>query len=118
MRRLVRVFKYLGRGVTWIEEEETTGDRSKMKKTFWITKYALTKGLFQEECEVVVSSPEVTYAKAKSLFCLCRIGRDAFENKEEAFVNAIKRARAKRIALSKQSAKLTDLIAVWSDGAS
>lgn len=80
-------------------------------KTFWITKYALTSGIFTAECLVRVSDPDTSYASAPSLFC--RIGIEAFDTEAAAIENAITRARRKIEAIAKQRTKLDKKIAAW-----
>lgn len=73
-------------------------------KTFWITKYALTRGVFSVQARISKADTCDYAVGEEGLFC--RIGRDAFESETEAIQDALDRARAKIVALQTQSKRL------------
>ena len=71
----------------------------------WISKYALSGGITEHECEVP-SGGYVTPGAPFMSFVSFKMGRDAHDTREGA-VQAAKIARAKKIAsINKQLAKL------------
>lgn len=80
--------------------------------TFWITKYALTRGIFKAEgCEVregYVCRASGRCSSADYLFV--KLGAGAFETESEAMGDALKKVRAKLASLAKEKAKLEAMI--------
>jgi hypothetical protein len=79
-----------------------------MSKHYYITKHALSKGILYEECETSTIGEYVRVAddQWRHIF---KIGRDAFENFDDAHKRAVE-MRDKRIkSLKKQLASLEKL---------
>lgn len=81
-----------------------------MPTTVWITKWALTSGIFEKTgCEI-----KDGYATRDSGHCsnyvFARMGKDAFETKAEAEANTLVRAQRRLKALAKEKAKLEALV--------
>lgn len=78
-------------------------------KKFWITKYALTTGMFQRECKVFEGyASSGNYTDGGRVFA--RIGKDAFEDKKDAQARVNKMVKAKIRALEAQLAKLRKML--------
>ncbi len=77
-----------------------------MASTFWITKYALTQGIFKAEgCELLGGYVcRSTCGHEDYLFV--KLGTGAFETEAEAKLDAIKKADARLKSLDKERAKL------------
>lgn len=55
------------------------------KETFYITKWALTRGILKRDCELYTSPGSVTkYATKRDENIFCRIGKDAFLDERAA----------------------------------
>lgn len=78
--------------------EKTTAD-------VWITKYALTKGIYKEDGCDVWTSGDTTYVRG-SAWNSFRLGTEAFTDKDAAIANAKKRQANKIASLKKQIAKV------------
>jgi len=75
----------------------------------WITKYALTQGIFMREVEF--SSSNRTYVYTKEQYSQqFRLGTDAFETEEEAKRRAEEMRRRKIASLDKQIRKLQKIV--------
>lgn len=81
---------------------------SKRVLTVWVTKYALTKGLFQEEVEF---SDDGTYVYCGTGYgrSIYYLGKTAFETKDEAIQNVRQQIAAKRKSLNNALKKLQKL---------
>lgn len=75
----------------------------------WVTKYALTQGLFEMNAELVDRGPHHIYAKGKTPTGNALFTREWFATREEAVVKAekMKAARIKALkgAITKTKAK-------------
>lgn len=72
-------------------------------RTFYVTKYALTKGI---KCEALRVSASDELACGDSWSSAYRIGRDCFDSWEEAHKDAEKRRKKQIASLRKQIKKL------------
>lgn len=77
-----------------------------MKQTFFITKYALTKGITEDVLDVSSPASEYAYGTGDLRHMQCKIRRDCFHDRGDA----VKAAEAMRLAkiktLKAQIAKL------------
>jgi hypothetical protein len=81
---------------------------------FWITKYALSRGIYLlKDCEVVMGGKYVKKAD-KGLFCA--MGLDAWPTEAEAKARALEMAKAKVRSLQKQITKVQEMIKDWEEG--
>jgi hypothetical protein len=85
------------------------------RKTFWITKYALTAtGIIEAVCEVVPGPDgKPKYVRSGHMFEV--IGVTAFDSKAAATVNAAKQARRKIQSLDRQREKIEKLAKGWEE---
>jgi hypothetical protein len=80
-----------------------------MSKYYYITKYALSEGISYEECETSAIGEYVRVANDQWRHVF-KIGRDAFENFDDAHKRAVE-MRDKRIkSLKKQLGRLENLV--------
>jgi len=81
--------------------------------TYYVTKYALSKGITVEELEPVMASSSATstYLKRRDRYhvSMLRLGADCFPTWLEAVANAEARRSKKIASLKKQVAKLRAL---------
>ena len=77
-------------------------------ETMWITKYALTKGIFKATGTVARGEP-VEYLYAPNIGLFARLGKDAHRTREAAVERAKEMQHKKICALQKQSARIQNL---------
>jgi hypothetical protein len=77
-----------------------------MMPKYYITRYALSKGISYEEC---TEMPSCEYVSAKHFYQHFRIGRDAFENFDDAHKKAVEMRNKKIKSLKKQLVRLEKL---------
>lgn len=75
----------------------------------WITKYCISDGVF--EAEAVLPSPGHIYVECKTpkATVWCKLGRDAFDNREAALLDCEDRRKKKIASLRKQITQLDKL---------
>lgn len=78
------------------------------KVTVWVTKYALTSGVFEAEAEVVDGYGYI--GETNSLRLQVRIGVTAFFTRSEALANAKQQRDRKVKSLTKQIEKLKAMV--------
>lgn len=89
-----------------------------MTKTYWITKWALTKGIIQDECDT--SKDETDTGKVRQwashrmgrdrAHYWLRVGLDAFDNEADANRRVVEMIRAKLKSIDKQRAKYVGML--------
>lgn len=77
--------------------------------TFYITKWALTRGLLKVECSIYESNGGTSYATNKEERVFVRIGMDAFEDESKAKIRMRSLIDAKLKTLETSRKKLTKL---------
>lgn len=78
-----------------------------MFKTYYVTKYWETQGIFEYEAEIVPGDGATVYVKGKDPYGLfLTLGKEAFATREEALERVIKLADAKIVALDKKARKI------------
>lgn len=80
----------------------------------WVTKYALTSGVF--EAEARLGAPDINEKYVFIGYSGFTLGNDAFLSKEEAVADVKKRIADKRKSIEKQLKKLSKLEAALSGG--
>jgi hypothetical protein len=73
---------------------------------YWVTKYALTKGIFEAEVDV---TDEYAYQRMGNLRVQYRLNRDCHETWDDALFKSDEMRNAKIASLRKQIAKLEKL---------
>lgn len=88
--------------------------------TIYVTKHALTTGTIErmDDCVLTPSGTCATYEGDNQDFLFYVLGRDACLTEEAAKARAVEMAQEKLTYYSRESDKLRDLIAKWSDGQS
>lgn len=77
-------------------------------KTYWVTKYALTQGIFRKDLERVQEEYASSHTPGEHYFL--KIGVECFESQEDALI-AAEAMRLKKIeSLKKQIAKLEKIV--------
>ncbi len=78
----------------------------------WITKYALTQGIYEAEVEQSTAAPNMVSQKQKNTYDICYHGegRDWHRTEEAARVKANKMVQDKISALKKQLIKLEKVV--------
>ncbi len=74
----------------------------------WITKYALTKGLYEEEIEPPRAGSDYVYTKGPYRVQF-RLGKDAFVDRKQAVKEADRLRRNKINSLKRQVQSLTEM---------
>ena len=88
--------------------------------SIWVTKYALTKGVFQTDARLGGEGQYAYYSPAGGGLGLgysvqVRLGTEAFEDHGEAIVNAVQRARRKIATSQKAIDKANAAITRWEE---
>ena len=87
-----------------------------MKQTFWLTRWALTRGIIKADgCEVSKGN-YATRDAGKWMspdYVFCKIGVDAWPTQAEALAKALTMVEKKLKAVDKERNKLLNLEAVW-----
>lgn len=85
---------------------------------YYITKYALTKGIYESEGETFADStdpnPKTKYIKVKGGFLtLMRLGTEAFASKADALKNAAHRATREMLKIERKLESLQSVRGAW-----
>lgn len=89
-----------------------------MKKTYYVTKYCLSQGVFKAEAEAssvggYVEGYITLVAGGKPMLRDLKVGRDAFENAADAYKQALKIADARQKGLERKRAQIERYKQVW-----